>query len=130
MTNQKNIKKCPQAVIDLITNSEFFGRMNDPSSAACLKGPCGDDMEFYLIIESEKIADIKYYTEGCNATKSCGAMTAFLAQGKTIEEALKISAGEVMASITDLPKDHRHCSILAVSTFYRAIADYLLTRNM
>lgn len=108
------------------SNDEYFGRMNDPSSFSFLKGPCGDEMEFYLVIDDNKISDIKYYTEGCGYTKLCGAETARLAKGKSIGEVLSISAGEIMKNIPDLPADHIHCSMLAVSTFYKAVADYLL----
>lgn len=116
----------PQEVINLLNNSKFFGRINDPTSSSYLKGPCGDAMEFYLVIEDNRIIDIKYYTDGCSATKACAAMVAHLAYGKTINEALAISAGEVIAKLKGLPEDHLHCSILSVSTLYRAIADYLL----
>jgi len=102
--------------------------MNDPVSSSYLKGPCGDAMEFYLVIENHKITEIKYHTDGCHATRACAAMSAKLADGKTIKEALLISAGEVIARLKGLPKDHLHCSILSVSTLYRAIADYLLKK--
>ena len=108
---------------------ELLGRMNVPDASAVLKGPCGDEMEFYLVIEDHRITDIKYYTEGCGATRSCGAITARLIKGKTIEEALSVSAGEIKKNIKDLPEDHLHCTILSVSTLYRAIADYLLRQN-
>ncbi len=39
---------------------------------------------------------------------------------------MKISAGEVMEKLGGLPDDHHHCAILAVSTFYKALADYML----
>jgi nitrogen fixation NifU-like protein len=55
-------------------------------------------------------------------------MAAKLADGKTIKEALLISAGEVTTRLKGLPQDHLHCSILSVSTLYRAIADYLLKK--
>ena len=100
--------------------------MNDPTSSAYLKGPCGDEMEFYLVIEDNIITEIKYFTQGCDATRACAEMAAHLAYGKTIDEALSISAGEVIKNLKGLPEDHLHCSILAVSTLYRAIADYLL----
>lgn len=109
-----------------INDEDYFGRMNDPTGSAYLEGPCGDSMEFYLTIEEDRIIEAKFYTEGCAATKSCGAVTAALAKGKTIEKALCVSPGEVIALIKDLPDDHLHCSILSVSTLYRAIADYLL----
>ena len=105
---------------------KYFGRMNDPVSSSYLKGPCGDEMEFYLVIEKGKITDIKFYTEGCEETKCCAAMTADLASGKVIEEALMISPGMVKEKLPGLPPDHLHCTILAVSALYRAIADYLL----
>jgi nitrogen fixation NifU-like protein len=116
----------PQEVIELINDQKYFGRMNDPVSSSYLKGPCGDAMEFYLVIHKDKIAEIKYYADGCHATRACAAMAAKLADGKTIKEALSISAGEVIARLKGLPEDHLHCSILSVSTLYRAIADYLL----
>ena len=116
----------PREVIALINDPRYFGRMNDPTASSYLKGPCGDEMEFYLVIENDTITDIKYFTEGCEATKCCAAMTARLAKGKTIKEALSLSAGEVIKKLKGLPEDHLHCSILAVSTLYRAIADYLL----
>lgn len=116
----------PQEVIDLVNDPKYFGRMNDCEASSYLKGPCGDAMEFYLLIERDRIVGIKYYAEGCCATRACAAMAAKLADGKTIKEALLISAGEIIARLKGLPADHLHCSILSVSTLYRAIADYLL----
>ena len=105
---------------------EYFGRMNDPISAASIKGPCGDSMEFYLVIKDDVIEDIKYYTEGCENTRACGYAVARRLKGKPVAHALSISPGEIIKSGECLPQEGRHCAILAVSTMYRAIADYLL----
>jgi nitrogen fixation NifU-like protein len=127
-SNKEETIGYPKEFISLLNDPKFFGRMNDPTASSYLKGPCGDAMEFYLVIEDKKITDIRYYTDGCGATRACAAMAAHLAYGKTINEALTISAGEVIARLKGLPEDHLHCSILAVSTLYRAIADYLLKK--
>ena len=126
--NKEEVFGYPQEVIELLNDPRFFGRMNGPTSSSYLRGPCGDSMEFYLVIEDKRIIDIKYYTDGCGATRACAAMAAHLAYGKTISEALVISAGEVIKQLKGLPEDHLHCSILSVSTLYRAIADYLLKK--
>jgi len=126
--NKTGKKPGQKSVLELAGEKELFGRMNDPSGASCLRGPCGDEMEFYLDIEEDRIRDIKYYTDGCEATKACGALTARLAKGRKIEEALCVSAGEIMKKIKDLPEANSHCPILAVSSFYRAVADHLLRR--
>jgi len=126
INNDNKADNVKYSVIELTNDKELLGRMNDPSGASCLKGPCGDEMEFYLDIEDNIIKDIKYYTEGCEATKACGVLAARMAKNKTLENALCISAGEIMKNIKDLPEANSHCPILAVSSLYRAIADYLL----
>ena len=103
---------------------DFWGRMNDPSAGAWVTGPCGDTMEFYLVIENDAIRKVKYYTDGCEFTRLCGRAVAAYIQGKSIAEALSISARQVLDACPHLPPEHRHCAILAVSTFYRAIGEY------
>ncbi|MDO9541442.1 MAG: iron-sulfur cluster assembly scaffold protein [Kiritimatiellia bacterium] len=104
----------------------FFGRMNDPTGAGTISGPCGDAMEFYIYVSSGVIEDVKYYTEGCGNTRACGFAVARRAKGRKVTDALSISAGEIIRSGECEPEAGRHCAILAVTTFYRAIADYLL----
>ena len=105
---------------------EYFGRMNDPTGAGTISGPCGDTMEFYLYVHSGVIEDVKYYTDGCGNTLRCGYAVARRAKGRKVTDALSISAGEIIRSGECNPELGRHCAILAVSTFYRAIANYLL----
>lgn len=107
-------------------NPMHLGRMNDPSGGAFIRGQCGDEMEFYLVIENEIIKDVKFFTNGCAYTIACGEVAARQAEGISINEALAISPKHIMDILGELPQDHKHCSILAVSTLYRAIADYLL----
>ena len=109
-----------------LTEDEYLGRMNDPTSAGVLKGPCGDSMEFYLVIKDDVVEDVKYYTDGCRNTHSCGNAVARRAKGRKVTDALSISAGEIIRSGECKQESGRHCAILAVSTLYRAIADYLL----
>ena len=104
----------------------FFGRMNDPTGAGTIRGPCGDAMEFYIYVRGGVIEDIRYYPEGCGNTRACGLAVARRAKGRKITDALSISAGEIIRSGECDPEAGRHCAILAVSTLYRAVADYLL----
>lgn len=104
----------------------YFGRMNDPTASATLTGLCGDTMEMYLLIRDEKIEEVKYHTNGCGNSRSCGHAVARRAEGRSITDALSISAGELIRSGECRPEKGRHCAILAVSTLYRSIANYLL----
>jgi len=113
-------------LIEMARDPKHLGRMNAPTASAILKGPCGDEVEFYLIIENKVIQEAKFFCDGCVATTICADATAELVEGKNIEEALGISPRQVKNILQDLPEDHSHCTILAVSALYRAIADYLL----
>ena len=108
----------------LAENKQYFGRMNSPTASALLKGACGDEMEFYLVIEDRVITVVRFFSQGCADTLACGETAARLAQGKTVEDALRISAQQVRDILDDLSDSH--CAILAVSTLYKAIAEYLL----
>lgn len=83
-------------------------------------------MGFYIYVRNGVIEDAKYHTEGCGNTRACGHVVARRAKGRKATDALSISAGEILRSNECEPEAGRHCAILAVSTFYRALADYLL----
>ena len=108
------------------TEDPFFGRMNDPTAAATLTGACGDTMEIYLVVRNDTVCDVRYYTDGCGNTRACGRAIAKRAIGHRVTDVLSISAGELIRSGDCQPEAGRHCAILAVSTLYRAVADYLL----
>lgn len=120
------IDEYPARLLEMARREKYFGRMNAPTSSAYIKGPCGDEMELYLVIEDNVINEIKFYTEGCIATRVCGEAVCELAAGGSIDEALAISPAKVINMLNGLPADHCHCSILAVSALYRAVADHLL----
>ncbi|MCG2711930.1 MAG: iron-sulfur cluster assembly scaffold protein [Candidatus Omnitrophica bacterium] len=123
---EDNLNSYPKELQVLVKHPQYFGRMNAPDGAAVLKGLCGDEMEFYLDIEDRIIQDVKFFTNGCEATIACGEIAARLAKGRSIDSALGISPKQVKDILKALPAEHSHCPILAISTLYRAIADYLL----
>ena len=116
--------------------SEHFGRMNDPTASARIKGICGDEMEFYLYIKNNIIEEIKFYTEnGCADTKAAAEQVAKFAEKKDVMDALEVNPKQVLDSLdyfssvnSKISEDGRHCAILAVSTLYKAIADFLLQK--
>ena len=125
---EKDTAIYPEQIVALARNPKHFGRMNDSTSSGYVKGPCGDEMEFYLVIKDRVIREAKFYTQGCIATRVCGSITAELAAGKSIDQVLGISPQQVIAALHGLPQEHCHCSILAVSSLYRAIVDYLFKK--
>jgi len=85
---------------------------------------CGDLMSIYIKVKDDKIEDIKFQTYGCGAAIATSSMITELAKGKTIEEALKISRGDVAGALDGLPPIKMHCSNLAADALHAAIKDY------
>lgn len=107
----------------------LFGWLDHPTANAALVGLCGDKVEFYLDIRAGVIADVRYYSEGCDYLRSCAAAVARRAKGRAILDALAISPRAVIDADPCLPEKGQHCAILAVSTLYRAITAYLLDQQ-
>lgn len=108
---------------------DFFGRMSDPSAGAWVTGPCGDTMEFYLVIGEDVIEQVKYYTDGCQHTRLCGTAVARRVKGRSLRQAIAISARQVLDELPELPRENHHCVILAVSTFYRAVGQFWVDQS-
>jgi nitrogen fixation NifU-like protein len=105
-----------------------MGKMENPDGFACVKGLCNDTMEMYLSIDSEKITDAKFNTDGCKSSIACGSAAANLAVGKTFNEVLRLSPADIIDEWAIFPQENIHCAILAVNTLHNAFTDYLLRR--
>lgn len=103
-----------------------MGRMNAPDGAAITKGVCGDSMEMYLVIEDDTVSEATFFTDGCDVSRLCGSAAARLSKEKTVKEVLHLSPADVIDTFKEIPNDHIHCAILAVSTLHKALADYLI----
>jgi len=115
---------------DALFEPENMGRMNDPDGSAIVTGICGDTMEMYLVIGNGTIEDARFFTDGCAASRACGATAACLAKGRTLKETLRLSPADVIDAWGEIPGGSVHCAILAVGTLHRALADYLIrTQN-
>ncbi len=103
-----------------------MGEIPDADGVGTVGNPvCGDLMTIYIKVKDGKIADIKFKTFGCGAAIATSSMITELAKGKTLEEAMKISRGDVAESLGGLPPIKMHCSNLAADGLHAAIEDYL-----
>jgi nitrogen fixation NifU-like protein len=87
-------------------------------------------MEFYLVIDDDVIELVKYYTDGCEYTRLCGTAVARRVKGRSLREAIAISARQILDELPELPQENHHCAILAVSTFYRAVGQFWIDKAM
>ena len=102
--------------VGVIENPDGYGKVGNPV--------CGDVMEIFITVQNDIITDIKFRTFGCGSAIATSSMVTELAKGKNVEEAMKITRGDVANELEGLPPVKMHCSNLAADALHEAIKDY------
>jgi nitrogen fixation NifU-like protein len=90
---------------------------------------CGDTIELFLIVRNGKVLSASFETNGCLYSVACANTVIHLVEGKTLAEARKITAEDVIAYLETLPEKEEHCARLAVRALLSALANTLETRR-
>jgi nitrogen fixation NifU-like protein len=115
-----------EKVMEHFRNPHNMGEIPDADGVGTVGNPvCGDLMTIYIKVKDDKLEDVKFKTFGCGAAIATSSMVTDLAKGKTLEEAMKITRGDVADSLGGLPPIKMHCSNLAADGLHAAIQDYL-----
>lgn len=87
---------------------------------------CGDQMKMYIKVDpaTDRISDIRWKTYGCASAIASTSALSEIAKGKTLDEALKITAKDIDDYLGTLPKHKFHCSILGHDALKDAIEKY------
>jgi len=115
-----------EKVMDHFRKPRNMGEIPDADGIGSVGNPtCGDLMNIYIKVKDNVLTDVKFKTFGCGAAIATSSMITELAKGKTLDEALKITRGDVAENLDGLPKIKMHCSNLAADGLHAAIKDYL-----
>ena len=105
-------------------------RLQHPDGYGKQTGECGDTVEMFVCITSDRIQTVSFDTDGCINTNACANTVAHLSEDKTIGQAWEITSDDVIEFLETLPAENFHCAELAVGAFYMALINYQeLRRN-
>ena len=117
--------KYSQKVMDHFTNPRNVGELPEADGIGEVGNPtCGDIMTFFIKVEGDRIADVKFKTFGCGAAIAVSSMISEMAKGKTLDQALKITNKDVAKELEGLPATKLHCSNLGADALHAAIHSY------
>jgi nitrogen fixation NifU-like protein len=120
-----------EKVMEHFRNPRNMGEIPDADGVGTVGNPvCGDLMTIYIKVKDNKLEDVKFKTFGCGAAIATSSMITELAKGKTLDEAMKITRGDVADSLGGLPPIKMHCSNLAADGLHAAIQDYLKKKEV
>lgn len=115
-----------EKVMDHFMNPRNVGAIENPDGIGQVGNPvCGDLMELTIKVENDRIVDARFRTFGCGAAIATSSILTEMVKGKTIEEAVQVSAESVATALGGLPAQKMHCSNLGADALKAAIDDYL-----
>ncbi len=90
---------------------------------------CGDQMKMYIKVGkredgAEVIEDVRWKTYGCASAIASTSALSEICKGKTLDDALNITAEDIDNYLGKLPKHKFHCSILGHDALRDAINNY------
>lgn len=118
--------KYSEKVLDHFRNPRNVGTLEGDDVAVGKVGnpTCGDIMEVYIRIDGEKITDAKFRTFGCGSAIATTSMTTEMVVGMTLDEAMRLTRGDVAEELDGLPPIKMHCSNLAADALHEAITNF------
>jgi NifU-like protein len=110
----------------LVEERSGFRTMEKPTaSGEYFSDSCGDMYNFFLKVgPGAVIEDISYFTTGCGFGTATCSLVVELAKGKTIDEASRITAGDIEAQLDGYPEKKKDYPERALEALQVALDDY------
>jgi len=116
-----------EKTLEHFRNPRNVGTLEGPNVAVGRVGNpvCGDMMDIYIkVTDDDRIEDIKFQTFGCGSAVATSSMVTELVIGMKLDDALKVSRGDVADALDGLPPIKMHCSNLAADALHEAIKNW------
>ena len=111
-----------QAFKDHLTNPRNAGELPDANATAEETNPvCGDRLRLSLRIRDGGIEAASFLAYGCPPTIVCGSVLTELIVGKSTDESMLLTRGELIDAVGGLPSRKQHAAALAIETLQSAI---------
>jgi NifU-like protein len=107
-------------------NPQNIGEIESPDGYGEIGNiKCGDALRLtFNLDDDKKINEIKFKTFGCGSAIASSSMLTLLCEGKSLEEAEKITNDDIAEALGGLPDAKMHCSVMGQEALEAAIDYY------
>lgn len=120
-------ENCPPLVREHAVRPRNFGEMS-PGLAdgySLIDDPaCGDKIELWIMIEDDRVFDIRFKSNGCATTIAVNSMLTELALGKSIAEARQLCNADIEAAFEGAIELQTGCPLAGIKALQMALEDF------
>ncbi|MEK6890786.1 MAG: iron-sulfur cluster assembly scaffold protein [Nanoarchaeota archaeon] len=112
-----------EQIIDLYKNPLNFGSLKNPTHKYKeFNSLCGDEIEIFLVIENNKVKDVKFEGKGCAISIASASLITEEIKGKNIESIKKMNFTDIKKLMgIDVIYTRVKCATLALDAIKRAL---------
>ena len=114
-------------ILEYYRNPVNFGHLSSPTVKAQDSNPlCGDEIEMELLVEDNKIVDVRFYGKGCAISQASAGMLTEKIKGMNVEEAAKLTRNDVLNMLgVELSPVRSKCALLSLKVMKLCVYQHL-----
>ena len=118
------------AVLEHYRNPRNVGEIRGTAAVAQAGDPAtGDVLKISLRIENGIVVQARFKAFGCTAAIAAGSMATTLLEGRSVEEAARLTNLDVVRALGGLPDSKIECSVLAEQAIREALRRHRETQQ-
>lgn len=114
--------------MDYYRNPRNYGKIENPDIAQRDSNPlCGDELEMFINIKENKVADVKFTGKGCAISQASASMLTELIMGKDFEFVKKLTKEDIFNNLGlhELGPARVKCALLSLKVLKSGLYSYL-----
>ncbi len=114
--------------MDYYRNPRNYGKIENPDISQRDSNPlCGDELEMFINIKENKVADVKFTGKGCAISQASASMLTELIMGKDFEFVKKLTKEDIFNNLGlhELGPARVKCALLSLKVLKSGLYSYL-----
>jgi nitrogen fixation NifU-like protein len=111
-------------ILDHYRNPRNYGTLEHPTVSASDSNPlCGDQLAMDLLIEGDRVTEVRFKGRGCAISQASASMLSEMIEGKPVEEVIQLGKEDILEELgVPISPARTKCAFLCLRVLHRGLA--------